>query len=240
MIAEFSARRVAGNIGALLSASVVARGLSAVTLILTARKLGPELFGPYAASLSVTRIAAVIFALGLDTWLLRSGGLDKARLQSRVTAALIIEVVVGVFWLLGVAAVVPWFNHDSFPTQIVVLCAASVLFEELVNSVASAFKAALKNGVTLLVLAGSQALLLAVTLLIIWRGGETAVLFLWGRVGATAVSALVGFVILHFLVGYRLQLSEIKRALRETRSFGASVALGNLSRQADVTIVATW
>ena len=64
MIAEFSARRVAGNIGALLSASVVARGLSAVTLILTARKLGPELFGPYAASLSVTRIAAVIFALG--------------------------------------------------------------------------------------------------------------------------------------------------------------------------------
>lgn len=236
----FSKKQIVSNLTALLSGVVLARGISAVTLILTARYLGPDTFGQYAACLGLTRISAVLFALGLDTWLLRSGGKDLKLIRDRSSASLIIEVILGAIWIVGLIFFAPYLNQDAFPQTFVALFALAIYFEELGNTVASSFKAALKNTFTMVMLSGNQLLLLIATVILIGQGSNNANSLILARVITTAVATFLFFLVFIHIFGFHFNMANVRLALRETKSFGASVALGNIALQADVVIVANW
>lgn len=239
-VTVFSKKQIVSNITTLLSGVVLARGISAITLILTARYLGPDTFGQYAACLGLTRILAVLFALGLDTWLLRSGGKDLKLIRDRSSASLVIEVFLGAIWIVGLIFIAPNLNQDAFPQTFVTLFALAIYFEELGNTVASSFKAALKNTFTMIMLSGNQLLLLIATVILISQGSDNANNFILARAVTTAVAAFLFFLIFIRIFGFHFNMANVRLALRETKSFGASVALGNIALQADVVIVANW
>ena len=92
-----SSRKILVNIGTLFSGAVIARGIGAATIVLTARWLGPNPFGRYAASLALAHILAVLLGLGLEAWLLQSGGRDSTLLGLKASASLIIQTIVVIF-----------------------------------------------------------------------------------------------------------------------------------------------
>jgi O-antigen/teichoic acid export membrane protein len=213
---------------------------SALTAIVIARQLGPGAFGQYAASLSLTRLASVLFSLGLNGWLLRNGGRDKERLGSISTACLSLKAGLGVIWLLGIVLVSPRLDQDAFPASLVCLSALSLWLEELANTVWTIFKSVLRNNVTLGLMVGSQALLFLLTLALATTGMKEAHGYLVGRVAASAVSSAVALIIVARVFGMRLEFTDVRCALKETLPFGASIALATIYGQADVTIVAHW
>lgn len=236
----FSTREIIANFTTLFSGAFLARGLSAITLILTARILAPATFGQYASSLALTRITAVLFALGLDTWLLRSGGNDSRKIRDRSSAALFIESSLGILWLIGLVLLSNFLNHDVFPREVLLLCAFSVWFEELINTIISSFKANLRNNISMVIMVCPQLILFVETIAIINFQISSINLFLWARLIAMLFSLLISLLVMNKYYGFKLHFPTVKLAIHETKSFGVSVALGNVSRQADVVIIGIW
>lgn len=224
----------------LLSGTMVARAISAITLILTARVLGPAAFGQYAASLALTRITSVFFTLGLGSWILQSGGRDPFQIRENSTASLLIQFVLGIGWLLAFMIVTPYLNQDVFPIRIIMFCAISTWFEEMGNTVASTFKAILRNNVTMFLLVTPQLIFLVATLVLVQNDINFLETYVIIRAVAMAIAATISFLVFMRVFGLQFRAMSIKKALRETKSYGASIALGNLSRQVDVIIVGNW
>lgn len=240
MTPPFSRQKILVSIGALMSGTFLARALSAVTLILTARLLGPDQFGQVSGSLALVRISAMMFSLGLDAWLLRMGGRQRERLGSFLTSALSLKTGLGLFWFLLLWLVAPWLKQDSFPAQFVLLLAVSVWCEEVTGTIANGFEAVLRNRSASLVLVGSQLALLLPTGWLAWQGESRAEPYLVVRLIAAASTTLL-FAFWQFRsVGWHFHLAEIWQTLRQSRPYAASLVLANLTRQADVTIVAQF
>lgn len=236
----FSRRQIIASMGTLMSGTFLARALSAITLILTARLLGPDQFGQFAGSLALVRISAMVFSLGLDAWLLRMGGRHRERLGSFLTSALSLKTGLGLVWFLLLWLVAPWLKQDSFPWQIVLLLAGSVWCEEVTGTIANGFEAVLRNRSASLVLVGSQLALLLPTGWLAWQGESRVEPYLVMRLIAAASTTLF-FALWQFRsFGWHFHLADIWLTLRQSRSYAASLVLANLTRQADVTIVAQF
>lgn len=235
-----SRREVIINVAELISGTALSRFFSALTIIIIARQLGPEVFGQYAASLSLTRLVAVLFSLGLDGWLLRNGGLQRQRLGAMSIACLSIKAGLGIIWLVGVALVAPHLNQEVFPASLIYLSALSTWLDELVKTVWSTFKAALRNRATFWLMTLSQSSLLLVTLGLVALGVQEASGYLTSRVITSVVSSGMASVLMLRVFEVRIHRSDLRQALFGTLPFGASVALATIYGQADVTIVANW
>ncbi len=233
-------RKILVNIGTLLSGSVIARGLSAATIVLTARWLGPDPFGQYAASLALARILAVLFGLGLEGWLLQSGAQDTKLLGSKASAGLVIQSVLGVVWLIILLLLSPLLNQDTFPRAIFIPCAAAVYFETLLLTAANGFKAALRNSYTFGLLISTQGLLLLLTIILIIYRAQDVELFVIVRVLVSLIGAVVAILLLLHRYGFALRRLTLIQTMRETPAFGASAGLSSLIQQADIIIVAQF
>lgn len=229
-----------GNIAALLTGTSVARVLSALSVIIVSRQLGPELLGQYAANLAVVRLTAVLFSIGLDRWLLYSGGRDRRCIGEFAIASVVVKAVLGAGWIILMLMVTPLLNQNTFSSPLLLLSALSVWFEELARIGWSAFKAALKNRTTLLLTVGSEALLLLATVVVAVFGANTPRAYLFGRMIAFFVSSVVSIlsVILVFRGRFHSRIALL--ALKDTVPFSVSLALATAYKQADITIIAHW
>ena len=131
------------NFVALFSSSVLERGILAVSVMIIARMVGPAGLGPYAAAFALTRILAVAFSLGLDSWLLRNGYRehDQERLTAHTTTCLSIKMSFGALWLVGMIALSQFLDQTAFPPLYILLCSLTIYFEEIANTVWSASRA---------------------------------------------------------------------------------------------------
>ncbi|MDA0243111.1 MAG: oligosaccharide flippase family protein [Chloroflexi bacterium] len=237
----FSGRRFMGQVGVLTVANVVARLLSAVGLILIARLLGPEEYGPLAASFALTRVLSVFFNLGLDAWLLREGGETEQSLLGRKSGVMfMVKGGGGLVWLAVLWLIAPWLNQESFPVALFMWCALGVWLEDLALTAGFAFQAALRPKDAAIITVALQFLLLLVTLGMMGLGVQAAVTFAWGR--ALLAGAAVGWSVWWLSRTFPLQwaTADIWPALRGSRGFALSLGLAMLGRQADVSIVANW
>ncbi len=113
---SFSYRKVLFNIGALTSGVSLARVLAAIAVVLLARQVGPTAFGQYAASMTLAKLSATLFSLGLDSLLLRnSGRANSAQLAELTTTTLSIKLGLGLLWLFAITLIAPQINSVSFP-----------------------------------------------------------------------------------------------------------------------------
>jgi O-antigen/teichoic acid export membrane protein len=237
---DFSLRTIMANAGALFSGTAVARILSALVIFVTARRLGPDAFGLYIACLSLAKLTSIFFSLGLDSWMLRDGSRNPEQLPSRIGASLAIKTTLGLGWMVVLVAAGPYINQQVFPGYLLFLAALSTWLDELASSAWSAFKAVLRNTITVWLLLVSQILLLAFTIWLATRPTDDAALYLLIRVLASALGAGVSLWSLARHFGISLKWKAIQLAGRETIPFGLSHGLAVIYERADVTIIAYW
>ncbi|MFW5941775.1 MAG: oligosaccharide flippase family protein [bacterium] len=237
-LASLSRNRALLNIGALFSGSTVARVLSALSIFILARQLGVDRFGQYTAALSLVKLASILFSLGLDSWLLREGRRRPDGFGAAVGANLATKVGLGLFWLIVLAIVAPFLNQTSFPTTLVLLAGLSTVLEELTATGWSAFKAALRNKVTVWLIISAPAILLLLTLLLALQGVEAAAYYFVARILAFAVAGAIALLLAWRSFGIEVRWRWMPTVLRETRAFGLSHGFSMIYERADITIIA--
>lgn len=235
-------RRFLFNYGALFTGTAAARLLAGISLILIARQVGAAQFGQFTASLALAKMTSVAFTLGLEGWLLANGFREGNRqlLARRSTAILIVTAGGGFLWLIAYAGVTPWLNSDIFPYSVVLLCVLSVWFEELLNVVATTFKAAISNHMTFLLITGSQLLLIALIVTQVLLGQEQLLAFLQVRVLGMAISAGVAIWLMSRQISLQVALNDIIATLKAAPPFALSLMLNLIYERADVVIIGTW
>lgn len=242
----FDLRRAFTNIGALLSASVITKIVSAGTTILIARQVGVAGFGAYAAALALLRIASVFFSLGLDAWLLRNGYRSghSTQLAGYTATNLLIKVVLGALWLAIISMASIYLLPALYTPSLLMTLALAIWLEELASTAWSAFQAALRNQTTFLLTTLFHGLILVATLLLISQGERAILPFAIARVGAAAIGCGVALWWLRHALGLSVAPAtwprEASRQLRETIPFGLSAGLSLIYGRADTAIAAHW
>lgn len=231
-------KQVIVNILALFSGTALARGLSAVASVVIARQIGPEAFGQYCSSIALIGLTTVLFSLGLDGWLLYHGGRSQDELKARFTSALSLKVVLGLVWLAGLWLIAPLLNQSSFPWILILLGSFSLWLEEIARVVWSAFKAGLRNDLTLILMIGSQVLFLGSALWLTGHHIQEPASYLTGRLLAACLGAGFSVLLASRVVGLHLRLSELRPTLLGSLPFAASIALAMIYGRADLAIVA--
>ncbi|MCC9077576.1 oligosaccharide flippase family protein [Litorilinea aerophila] len=235
-------RRFALNYGALFTGTAIARVLAGISLILVARQIGTAQFGQFTASLALTKITSVAFALGLEGWLLGNGFREGNHqlLSQRSTSVLLITTGFGLLWLGAYILIGHWLNPDIFPYSVVLLCALSVWFEEILNVVATTFKTALHNFITFWIITGSQFLLITLIFIQAISGQDQLLPFLQFRVLGMAFSAGVALLVMEKFISFRVARDEIINTLKACPPFALSLTLNLVYERIDVVIVGAW
>lgn len=235
---SFSGKQVVANILALFSGTALARGLTAIALIVIARQIGPEAYGQYSATIALVGMATVLFSLGLDGWLLYQGGKDPQQLDVRFTSALFLKTVLGIVWLVGLWAIAPYLNQASFPWILIVLGSLSLWLEEIAKIIWAAFKTCLRNDLTLILMIISQGSFLIITLWLASQHVQEPASYMGGRLLAAILGSVISSILVARRIGLRLRLETLLPTLRGTLPFAASIAFAMIYGRADLTIVA--
>jgi len=235
---QLNRRNVVQNIAALFSGSVVAQGMTALALLLTARQLGAATYGQYASCFILASFTSIVFSLGLDIWLLREGGRNPARLAEAAGSVLAIKLMLGLGWLAAMLALSPLFDSSTFPTSLLRLSMVSVWLDTLFSTPLTAFKASLRNQYTSLLEGGADVAWFAITLALIAAGERQAANFIWARIAVQAIFLAIALILVGGIVRLRPNLITARRAVRETLPFAASEFLAWTSMRVDVLIVA--
>ncbi len=239
---SIATQSIVKSVLALLSGTAIARLLSAATLVLIARQVGPAQFGRYAATLAIVRISAALFSLGLDGWLLRNGyrSGDNDHLSENFISCLSIKGVGGIVWFGGLWVLSLFLNPDTFPPSIIALCAVTVWFEGLASTVWTAFKAKLQNRTTLFLLTFFSALPLLPTLLLMWADVTLLSPYLIWRAAMAAIGCGISLFVLFRHFSFAFSPKRLRITLTEIGPFAASLMLALLYERADLAIIGHW
>jgi O-antigen/teichoic acid export membrane protein len=237
---QLNRRLVISNIASLFSSSVLSQGMTSLALLLTARQLGPAGYGQYAGSFVLTSLSSIVFSLGMDIWLLREGSRDQPRLGELLGSVLAIKGTLGAVWLGLILLLSPLLNPDSFPVDLVRLSALSVWLDSLFGTVLTAYKASLRNEVTLVLESSSDGVWLLVTLGLIALGVQQAQVYILVRVIVLLVSLIVALYLAWRWLVLRAVLQIAKRVLGECFPYAASEFLAWASMRVDVLIAAFY
>jgi O-antigen/teichoic acid export membrane protein len=229
-------RLVLSNAFALTIGSALAQGLMAVAVLITARQLGVMRFGQYAATFSVAAFTSVLFNLGLDTWLLRSGAREQHRLGELLGNALSVKVLLGAVWLATLVFLLPQLNPGTFVASLVCIAGIAILGEGLLAAMLSAFKALLRTRVPVWAMIGLRGTILLLTALLVALGSKNLAGYAWIRLIVVAVVAAVVLWLLPFTL--RARARAWRGMGRETLPFAASDLAASVYLQADTTLAA--
>ena len=229
--------KIVGSIATLLSGSVVAQGMTALALLLTARQLKVDGYGQYAACISITSMLAIFFSLGLDVWLLREGGRTPSKIAELASSVLSIKASFGLVWMLVLWILAPLFNQQSFPTSLLRWSVILILSDTLLATSLTVFKASLNNKIPSILEASADTIWFGCTLLLMSYGLKQPEDYLKIRVivSLLALSLILFLLVKRFGLHYELPLTI--RALHESFPFTASEFLANITMRADVVII---
>ncbi len=234
---ELNRSKIISNIATLFSGSVVAQGMTAVALLLTARQLQVDSYGQYAACITLTSILSIVFSLGLDIWLLREGGKAPQQVSGLAGTILGIKGSIGLVWGLVLFLISPLLNQQSFPNTLLQWSVILIWSDTLLATCLTAFKSALHNKTPSLLEASADTIWFGLTLLLMGLGSRDPELFLKIRVivSLLALSTAVLLLIRHFSLKFDFQIA--RRAIRESFPYTASDFLAMITMRADVVIV---
>lgn len=238
-VTKLSVWKVISNVIALFSGTAAAQALTALAIFLTARTLGVTAYGQYAACFALVGLSAVIFNLGLDSWLLREGGQGRIPLGRLVGSSLALKMLAGVPWLAVVAMLAPRLNPSSFPPELVLISAVAMWLDGAFLTVLSAFKVSLRNQITSALAVASRGGLLAATGALIAVGHRDVATYALTRLIVMGLSVVMALVLLWSMERLHVDPLMMNRAVRGTLPFAFSDALTLVYMQADVTIIAT-
>jgi O-antigen/teichoic acid export membrane protein len=212
-------RRVLVNTGALTSASLYRIAMSFVLQLLIARRLGVEGLGHYTIAMAYLNVSQVISELGLPALLVRDLAQMPSRRRSYFRALLGIQIAMGLLtWgaLVLISLLLPY--GDTTRTALWLVGASLPLF-----AVTSASQTLFQAGERMELVMGVEVfintLILLLSVLVLWRGGDEA-----GLIAVIIVTQLVSALICVYLVVRSRLLGGAQEAVR--------VHVGTLLRQA--------
>jgi O-antigen/teichoic acid export membrane protein len=231
-------RTIVHNIAYLFSGSALTQVLTALALLLTARKIGPEGYGQYAACMVLITFASITFSLGTNLWFLHEAGRQPTQIRELLGSVLVLKIILAIPWYLAIFAVTGLFDSSSFPKDLLRLTSLVVVLDSLLATLLTAFKAALRNQITsIITVIGGILWLTATVWLAASHHGQT-VDYMRLR-GVTVFITLLGAAILTWRwFRPKPQVHLIKQALREALPYGASELLVLSSLRIDILIVA--
>ncbi len=234
---KLNRRSILQSMATLFSGSIVAQGMTALALLLTARQLGVDGYGQYAACVALAGMTAIVFSLGLDLWLLREGGRSPGQLSKNAGSVLGIKAGLGVVWVLGFGLLSPILRQETYPVTLMRWSVMLIWSDTLLATTLTAFKAALKNRVPAALEASADILWCGVTVGLIGLGVSQPENYLMVRVLVSAAALLLGLGLLRRMVGLRFDAQVARQALHRAFPFAASEFLALVAMRADVVII---
>jgi O-antigen/teichoic acid export membrane protein len=236
--ASLSRKTVISNVVSLTLGSTIAQLLMAASVLLVARQLGPSKFGEYAATFSAVALSSVLFNLGLDTWLLRSGARRPGEMRSLLGDALTVKLALGIPWLAAAALVLPRLNSQTFQLPLILVAGLSIWVEGLFSVGLSAFKALLRNRTTALLLGGARGGVFVLTVVLALSGSQDPVMYAGARLAMGAAALAATLLLLPVRPALGRAPHELAGTARESSPYALSDLLVSVYVQADVTIAA--
>lgn len=236
--AQFNRHTIINNIAALFSGSVIAQGLTTLTLLLTARHLGSAYYGQYAGCFTLTGLTGIVFSLGMDIWLLREGGRDCAGLGRIVGSALAIKTGLGLLWFVLVSTIAPLISPSTFPADLVRWSALASWLDSVLATLLTVYKATLRNKTTSILQAASDGAWFLITLTLLSRNEIRTSVYVQGRVLALALSCIITTYLMIRWLPLKPVFSIMKRIINESVPFAASELLAVAAMRIDVLIIA--
>jgi O-antigen/teichoic acid export membrane protein len=232
-------RQILNNFAALLSGMGLARILTAVSLILVARQVGPNSYGQFVACFSLAKIASVLFSWGLDGWLLWKGGqsADKSLVALNSGVSLTWKTGLGILWFGLLYIMSDWLNPEVFPRTILLMTGLIVWADDMTNTVWSVFKSTLNNDITFRIITLVQLLLLVATGVLVFLDINQLTTYLWARILVVMLGSIWALVLLRRNFGLRIERCAMLPAMVAATPFAGSLILALIYERADVTIV---
>lgn len=234
---DLTRRSLLRNIATLFSGSVVAQGMTALALLLTARQLGADGYGQYAACIALASITAISFSLGLDVWLLREGGRAALPLAELAGSVLGVKALFGLVWMGLFFALAVFLPHDSYPAGLMRWSLLVVWLDVLLAAVLTAFKAGLHSRTPALLEALADSVWFLATLALIGLELRQPERYFQIRALISAPALLLGLWLLRRTVGLRFSLAAARLALRQCWPYATSELLATITMRADLVIV---
>ncbi len=237
-----SRKQILGNFAALVSGMGLARLMTALSLILVARQVGPGAYGQYLACLSLAKLTSVIFSWGLDGWLLWRGGstADRRTIAVHSGIALTWKLVLGFVWFGVLYLLSGRLNPATFPPEVLLATALIVWADDLTNTVWSVFKSTLQNDVTFKIITSVQFVLLLVTAALMFAEVTSLMTFLWARLVVSTLGCLFAVWVLRGNIGIGFSRPDMWPILRASTPFAFSLVLALIYERVDITIVAQF
>lgn len=234
---KFLTSRTAFNIGVAVGGVLVARLLSSITLIILARVMGVASFGEYTTLYALLGPVTIVASLGLDTWLLRSGG-DARTVDAAINDVFSVRLIVSVV-LMTMAVIAVRLNGGNFSVIVVVSAALGLVCELMLTTASTALRAQLRNRAAAMVQIVAAALLISLIWLF-WHGQTpllTATLY-------RSIAGVIGVVLAALLLGAQLHITWQPRrllyTLKQARVYFLSDILAAIALRADLTLIALF
>jgi O-antigen/teichoic acid export membrane protein len=234
---DINRSKIISNIATLFSGSVVAQGMTALTLLLTARQLQVDSYGQYAACITLTGMLSILFSLGLDIWLLREGGKAPHNVGILAGSVLGIKGLLGLVWMFILFLVAPLLNQQSFPTSLLRWSVVLLWSDTLFATCLTAYKSSLHNKTPSILEASADTAWFALTLVLMGYGLVQPEAYLQVRVLVSLIALTISFVILLRRFQIRVHLLVVREALAGFFHFATSDFLGMLAMRIDVVII---
>ena len=217
----------------------LARVLTAVSLILVARQVGPDSYGQFVACFSLAKITSVLFSWGLDGWLLWRGGqnADKSLIALNSGVSLVWKTCLGVLWFGLLYVMADWLNPEAFPRSILLMTGLIVWADDMTNTVWSVFKSTLNNDITFKVITLVQLLLLSMTCVLVFLDIDQLTPYLWGRILVVVFGSIWAIVLLRRSFGLQFERCAMAPTMIAAAPFAGSLILALIYERADVTII---
>jgi O-antigen/teichoic acid export membrane protein len=231
------AKWIASNWTVVFAGLLLYSVLSALTLIVVARRVLPVEYGQYLASYALTSFLVVLPGFGLDAWLLtQSSSKDESAgdLWTRVTGIRVRLLLLWVAGMIGLGFLLP---RPSYPLAIYLPTVAGMAFDSLLLLAFAALRVQNRHGrVTILQGAYSLALF-AMTLLLPIGNGRIAVFAVARTLLSLVFVALVYAPMARTALRARRQFEPGSQVLRLSVPFMWADLASNVYVKADVTIV---
>ncbi len=234
---ELNRSRIFRNIATLFSGSVVAQGMTALTLLLTARQLQVDSYGQYAACITLTSFLSIVFTLGLDVWLLKEGG-KTPHLVGEITGSVLgVKGLIGFLWVILLLILAPLFNQQSFPSSLLRWSVILIWSETLFATCLTGFKSALHNRAPSVLEATADTTWFVLTLVLMGYGLIQPEAYLKIRVLVSLISLSFSVVYLVRRFHLHFDVKIARQALASFFHFAASDFLAMITMRADVVII---
>jgi len=225
-----------GEWAIILAGLVTAQGLSALALIIVARRIPPLEFGQYLASYSLASLLVVLPAFGMDGWLLAQGATQPRVMQTLWWSAFRVRLGLLLVWLLAISVLALRLPSGTFPVSLLTLSACGLAADSLSSLAYTGLRNLRLHGrVAIFQAVGAVVLFCGVLILPFGRGQVTWFALFRAITSAALAAFVVRWMIASF--GRTADPLPLRQVLQKASTFMVADVAVAIYLRADLTIV---